>query len=109
MTAGIVFAISLYAMTTKNDFTICGGICWVLGISFLLLGVFCLVFGAKWRLVYCTLGVILFSLYLLFDTQMIMGGHRYEMRTDDYILGSIALYLDIINIFLYILRLLSGK
>ena len=40
---------------------------------------------------------------------MIMGGkHRYEFSEDDYILAAIMLYLDIINMFLYILRSLKG-
>ena len=38
-----------------------------------------------------------------------MGGKRLELSLDDYILGSIMLYLDIINIFLYILAILSSR
>ena len=38
-----------------------------------------------------------------------MGGKRYEIEIDDYILGAIILYTDIIMIFLYLLRIMSKK
>ena len=50
-----------------------------------------------------TLGVFLFGVYLIFDTQLIMGGKRYELSIDDYVVGALILYLDIIMIFLYLL------
>ena len=50
-----------------------------------------------------TLGVFLFGVYLIFDTQLVMGGKRYELCIDDYIVGALILYLDIIMIFLYLL------
>ena len=61
------------------------------------------------RLIYCLLGVILFSFYLIFDTQLILGGEgKYaSIGNDDYILAAMILYLDIINIFIYILQLLT--
>ena len=42
---------------------------------------------------------------------MIMGGDnkRYQFDEDSYILASVTLYLDIINIFLYILQILDEK
>lgn len=40
---------------------------------------------------------------------MIVGGKRkYTLGHDDYILAAIILYLDIINIFLYLLEILKG-
>ena len=62
-------------------------------------------------LLYSVLGVILFSVYLVFDTQMIMGGDnkRYQFDEDSYILAALVLYMDIINIFLYVLQILSDS
>jgi FtsH-binding integral membrane protein len=42
---------------------------------------------------------------------MIIGGQNktFKISEDDYILASVALYLDIINIFLYILEILSDS
>jgi len=41
---------------------------------------------------------------------MIIGGkRRHVLSKEDYILGAIMLYLDIINIFLFILEILGGN
>ena len=76
MTAAITVALTVYAVTTKTDFTVCGGLFFVFGAAFLLFGIFSLFLGPTFRLVYCLIGVILFGLYLIVDTQMIVGGKR---------------------------------
>ncbi len=110
MTAGLVVGLTFYAMTTKTDFTVFGSLLWSIGALFLLFSLFSVFFGPTLRLIYCTLGVLLFSFYLIFDTQLIIGGEdRYAMvGNDDYILGAVILYLDVINIFIYILQILSA-
>ena len=54
---------------------------------------------------------MLFSFYIVYDTQLIVGGkHRKIMfHIDDYVLAAVSLYLDVINLFLMILRLLNGE
>lgn len=54
-------------------------------------------------------GAGLFSLYLAHHTRLIVSGKsaKYQMNEKDYILGAMSVYSDIINIFLYILRLLG--
>lgn len=49
-------------------------------------------------------GAVLFSLYIIFDVHMIMN----KMNAEEYIMATINLYLDIINLFLYILRFLEA-
>ena len=80
----------------------------MISIAFLMFGVLSFM-GPAWRLFYCFIGVILFGFYLLFDTQLIVGKGQHKLSPEDFILGAIMLYLDIINIFLYILRILSSK
>lgn len=58
---------------------------------------------------YCAVGVILFGFYLIIDTQMIMGGRNAELSVDDYVVAAFSLYVDIIQIFLYILDLLRSN
>ena len=98
-------------MTTKTDFTMMGSMLFSLGALFLVFSLFSVFFGPTMRLIYCVLGVVLFSFYLIFDTQLIIGGEdKYAMiGNDDYILGAIILYLDIINIFIYILQILRSS
>ena len=67
-TAGIVIALTVYAMTTKTDFTVCGGTICVIGVIFLFFGFFSFTFGPSMRLVYSLLGVAMFGIFLVFDT-----------------------------------------
>lgn len=62
-----------------------------------------------WNNLLCALGVIIFGIYIIIDTQLIMGSHKYGITMDDYILGALILYIDIIQLFIYILRLLSQR
>ena len=48
---------------------------------------------------------MLFSAFIVVDTQKILK----KVSTDEYILCAIDLYLDIINLFLYILRMLNER
>ena len=61
-------------------------------------------------IVYSSLGSSFFSFYIVYDTQLIVGGeHRKIMfHTDDYVLAAVSLYLDVINLFLMLLDLLNG-
>ena len=52
---------------------------------------------------YSLFGALLFSGFIIFDTWQITERFGY----DDHILASITLYLDILNLFLYILQFLS--
>ena len=50
-------------------------------------------------------GALLFCGFIIFDTHMLMR----KLSPNEYILASINLYLDFINLFLCILRLLNAK
>jgi len=42
---------------------------------------------------------------------MIMGGRhkKFSFTVDDFVVASISLYLDIINLFLYMMEILDGN
>ena len=46
---------------------------------------------------------------MAFDTQLIMGGKKYEISPEDYVFAAMMLYVDIIYIFLYLLALFGGS
>jgi len=50
--------------------------------------------------VYCSLGALLFGIYLIIETQLILGGKYFSLSVDDYVVAAMILYLDIIKIFL---------
>ena len=111
LTLSVTIAITVYAFTTSTDFTIFGPILFIVGFVFCTAGILMAVFGYQPGLLWSVLGVLLFSFYLLFDTQMIMGGDkkRYQFDEDSYILAAVCLYMDIINIFFYMLAILGEK
>jgi len=74
MTTAIVLSLTIYAATTKTDFTVMGGLLFVITAIFIVFGLFSLFFGPTVHLIYCSLGVFLFGFYLIFDTQMIVRG-----------------------------------
>ena len=108
MTSAVVIALTVYACSTKTDFTATGGFLFVGLTLLMLLGIFS-IFLPFLHTLYLVLGVGLFSMYLIYDTQMVLGkfGVSYEM--DDYIIAALSIYIDIIQLFLYILELLGDK
>jgi FtsH-binding integral membrane protein len=48
-------------------------------------------------------GAFIFSAYIIYDTQMIMK----HLSAEEYVIGVINLYMDIINLFVKILKLLN--
>ncbi len=49
-------------------------------------------------------GAILFSCFIVFDTHMLI----HKLSPEEYITAAINLYLDIINLFLEILKILDA-
>jgi len=112
MTAGVVFALTLFAMQTKIDFTAWGGALLCVLVVFILAGFIAAFFPQTrtTRLVFAIIGAIIFSLYIVFDTQMMMGGnHKYSLDPEEYVFAALNLYLDIINLFLYILQIVGAS
>ena len=62
------------------------------------------------RKLYLLAGVLIFSLYIVYDTQTIVGGEHKNLQfdMDDYVLAALVIYLDIINLFILLLQLLQG-
>jgi len=110
-TMAIVVVLVLFAMQTKYDFTGMGPYLCVALMCMLLYSFIASIFGGGTGTIYAAFGALLFSCYLVYDVQLVVGGrHRkYEIGIDDYVMAALAIYLDIINLFLYILRLLQDR
>ena len=110
ITAGTVGGLTYYAWTTKEDYTVLRGMFSVLIaaiLSTLLIG---LLMPRNVAIVgICIIPALIFGLYIVIDTQMIIGGKRYELSSEDYVLGALILYLDIITLFIKILEILGKK
>ncbi len=110
MTLGITAALTTYAWTTKTDFTRKMGFLWVLGMTFFMICILSFFFYSYiLHMILCALGVLIFGMYLVVDTQLIVGEGRHSLGLDDYVLGALILYIDIIMIFVYLVQLLGGR
>ncbi len=114
ITAGAFGALSLYGYTTKKDLTGLG--------SFLMMGLFGLIIasvvniflkssGMDWALSF--IGVGIFSGLTAYDSQKIKMIHNSvdsdEVITKKALSGALSLYLDFINLFLYLLRFMGDR
>ena len=108
MTFAIVVFLTIYAMTTKTDITTQGSILFLLLAVSLCLIVFNIFLRFKFLyVIICCISVFIFGIYIIYDTQLILGKKNEILKVDDYILGSFLIYTDIISLFLNILSLLN--
>lgn len=118
VTVLIFLGLTLYAFNTNVDFTGYGPYLFaallglaVMGLVLAILPMFGLSvdFGIA---VYDFLGVLLFSFFIIFDTQLMMGeygGHQVSLSIDDYVMAALVLYMDIVNLFIHLLSLLGDR
>ena len=71
-------------------------------------------FGFGSSVLYCGIGLVLFMLLTAYDTQKLQQMYAYyagdpELAENASIYGALTLYLDFINIFLYVVRLLGNN
>jgi len=106
ITLGIFLGLTLFTLQSKWDFSgmapfLFGGLIALLMTG--IVGIF-IPFSKTFDLIYAIGGSLLFSGYVVFDTYMIFN----RLSADEFILGAISLYLDFINLFLNILRVLNN-
>lgn len=97
--------LSAYVLTTKKDFSYLGGGLMVGLIVLIVAGLVLMFLHVPFlHLLYTVGGLLLFCGYVLYDTSVIMT----RLTPDQAVTGAIELYLDFVNLFLFILRLLSS-
>ena len=111
-TIAITLTLTLFAFQTKYDCTGMGGflLSSLTGLIVIqIVNIF--VKSSSIQLMAASFGLIIFSGYLVYDTQLIVGGtHRkYQFSTDEHVFATINLYLDVVNIFINLLQLLDNK
>ncbi|CAE7023205.1 TMBIM1 [Symbiodinium natans] len=121
ITAALVLALSLFALQTSYDFTGFMPYLFALVSCLFLFGLVMSIFS--WcgalssgafqvlNMIYAGLGAIVFSFYVIFDTQLIVGGkhNKFRFSIDDYCMAAINIYVDIIQLFLFLLQLLGER
>lgn len=104
----VFIGLTAFAFQTKYDFASWQGVLGM-GLWALICWGFVMMFipgqSKGMEMVYSGSGAVVFSGYVLVDTQMIMK----TSFLDDEIPATITLYLDIVNLFLFILRFLQSS
>ena len=96
MTAAMTLGLTLYAITTKQDFSSFFAFMWSLVISLFVAVIMAVVFRNRLvQILVSILMIVLMSVYIIFDTQLIVGGRDAELSIDDYVFAAMMLYIDI--------------
>ncbi|KAK9918664.1 hypothetical protein WJX75_005780 [Coccomyxa subellipsoidea] len=108
ITAAAVAFMFIIAAATGFDFTQAGGLLYIMGFVFVIMifvGVF--VPSNVYFLIISAIAAVLFSAYLLYDLQAIMGGRAVELSPDDYVYAAVQVYLDVVLLFVSLLNILA--
>ncbi|CAH1102273.1 unnamed protein product [Psylliodes chrysocephalus] len=107
----VCVGLTLLAYQTKFDFTAFRGILFIILLIFVCFGISCIfLLSQLGQLIYASLGAVVFSFFFVFDLQLMMGGgHKYQISPEEYVFAAINLYMDVIYIFIYILRIVGGR
>lgn len=104
ITAGMTLALTAYAWTTKRDFSGLAPYLFVAVIGLLLVGLLNIFIRSEFlHMIYLYAGVLIFSAYMIFDVQQVK---KYPDTVGNAVMLSIGIYLNIYNLFLFILQLL---
>uniref|UniRef100_A0A4W2D1X9 Protein lifeguard 2 n=1 Tax=Bos indicus x Bos taurus TaxID=30522 RepID=A0A4W2D1X9_BOBOX len=109
ITALVCLSVTVFSFQTKFDFTSCQGVLFVLLMTLFFSGLILAILlpfqYVPWlHAVYAVLGAGVFTLFLAFDTQLLMGSRRHSLSPEEYIFGALNIYLDIIYIFTFFLQ-----
>ncbi|XP_017853026.2 protein lifeguard 3 [Drosophila busckii] len=109
-TCGVVIFLGAFALFVPYDFTRWGTYLFGAGVALMIMGIFYAIFGLHDKIfgwIIASFGLTLASLYLVFDIQLMTGKHKNAYDESDYVFAAISIYVDIINIFYYILMMLG--
>ena len=105
-TIAVFGGLTAYVFASKKDFSFLGGMLFMSLIALVVAGFVMFFVHAAWAsMIYSVAGVLIFSGFVLYDTSQII--HR--LAPEDAVMGAVTLYLDFVNLFLFILRLFSNR
>ena len=106
-TTTVVFTgISIYAAKSKRNFSFLGGFLLAALLALVAISLFNIFFplSSTGMLAYSFIGVLVFSGYVLFDVSRMK---HHGVRAEEVPLMALSLYLDFVNLFVSILRILG--
>lgn len=109
ITTGTTTTLTLYSLITTSDFTGHTEYYIVCFVAMILTGTINLFLqNSVLQLLITGFGCLLFSCMIIYDVQMIVAQKhiKYKFSLDDSVLAAISLYIDTVNLFIYILDFL---
>lgn len=104
MTTVAFGGLSVFAMNTKRDFSAMGKFLFIALIVIIVASIINIFVGSSMlSLAVSGAGALIFSAYILYDTQNIIRG-----AYDSPVLAAVSLYLDILNLFISLLHILGA-
>ncbi|XP_034418095.1 protein lifeguard 3-like [Cyclopterus lumpus] len=109
ITALVCIAVTIFCFQTKVDFTSCGGLLCISSVVLMIIGIVTAVVLSfqyvPWlHMLYAAIGAIVYTLFLVYNTQLLIGNRESAISPEEYIYGALSLYIDIVHIFLFILQ-----
>lgn len=105
LTTVITLGLTLYTLQSKKDFSAWGAGLFVALCLLMFGGLIQIFLGSNYlELLLSGGGALVFALFLVYDTHVIM----HHLSPEEYILATITLYLDVFNLFLHLLRFLEA-
>jgi modulator of FtsH protease len=103
LTAVAFGVLTIFAMNTKRDFTTMGKMLFITLIVLVVAGIANIFLHLPMlQLIIAAVGAVLFSMFILYDTQNIIRGN-----VSSEIEAAVALYLDFLNLFVSLLQILG--
>jgi len=113
ITAGTFAVMSIYGFTTKRDLTSIGGLLIMALVGLIIASVVnYFLKSSMFDLIISCIGVLIFVGLTAYDTQKIKALLNQENTEENQkmaIIGSLMLYLDFINLFLFLLRIFGRR
>ncbi|XP_063783629.1 protein lifeguard 4 [Pseudophryne corroboree] len=105
LTTAVFFGLTAFTFQSKRDFSKLGAGLFA-GLWILIIAAFLRLFfySETIELVIAAGGALLFCGFIIYDTHLLL----HKLSPEEHILAAINLYLDIINLFLHLLRLLEA-
>jgi len=107
VTAFIFLGLTLFTLQSKYDFSHMGT--WLYWSLLILVGTglvqMFFPYNHLFELAYSIVGCFVFSGYVIYDTWLL----QRRLSPDDWVLANVSLYLDIVNLFISVLRLMNGS
>jgi len=105
LTTAVFLGLTAYTFQSKRDFSKLGAGLFA-GLWILIIASFMRFFfnNDTTELLFAGAGALLFCGFIIYDTHLLM----HQLSPEEHVLASINLYLDIVNLFIYILRILDS-